>query len=207
MDKDTLIKIGNLLVKVLTPIVDAEREKAAEAKARAHAAEADFRRTRCQLCYEPRRELDLEVAHRVVCARCLDRCARALLERRARLRDQQRELDGLIAHFGDMFRDGDAPAPEINFGDIVAGFDEMKASEPAAGITFSDICEGVQELTNAVGSPHAPKHAAERDLTIDPRAVVSDTDPLARAKEVSGRLDVMERLIRAPGRRPARGSA
>lgn len=202
MDKDTLIKIGNLVVKVLTPIIEAEREKSAEAKARAHAAEAEFRRTHCQLCYEPRGELDVEVSHRVVCRGCLHRCTRALLDRRARLRDQQLEMDDLIGSLSTLLRD-DSPhsarsratggpltqAPERNtFGDILEGVDELKTREPDHRITFRDVLESMN-----VGGP---SQGLEREPTRDPRAGVSGTDVLAQAQAVSDRIDGMERLIR-----------
>lgn len=200
MDKDTLIKIGNLVVKMLTPIVEAEREKSTAAKARAQAAEAEFRRTHCQLCYEPRGELDVEVSHRVVCRGCLDRCTRALLDRRARLRDQQLELDDLIGTLSTLLRD-DSPhgarsratggprtqAPErIKFGDILEGVDGLKAREPDHRITFRDVLESMN-----VGGP---SQGLEREPTIDPRARAG-LDPLASTQTVSERLEEIERLL------------
>lgn len=199
MDKDTLIKIGNLLIKMLTPIVDAEREKAAEARARADAAEAKFRRTHCQLCYERRGELDLEVAHGVVCARCLGRCTRALLERRAKLQSQHQDVDILIAGLSSLLRDECPPADEIRreappterptFGDIVDSFDERKAPEPTAAMAFSDLCESM-----TMAGP--PSSKPQRDLTVD-RAVAFG---MGHVQATSERLDAVERLLRASER-------
>lgn len=198
MDKDTLIKIGNLLVKMLTPLVDAEREKAAGARARADAAEAKFRRTHCQLCYEPRGELDLEVAHGVVCARCLGRCTRALRERRAKLQSQHQDMDILIAGLSSLLRDECPPAGEVRreapptdhatFGDIVDSFDEQAPERPA-GMTFRDICES---MTTA----GPPSSKPQRDLTAD-RAVDFGMGHVQTASE---RLDAVERLLRASER-------
>ena len=93
MNKDTLITIGQLVVQVLTPLLEAER-------ARAAAAAANTDRTHCLLCGCPCDALAHVSPRGLVCGACLRDAVQGMRRIRADMHEYQEQLDRLLADIG-----------------------------------------------------------------------------------------------------------